>query len=462
MSKSNSVFISCLHGKEEDEWSSVFINVFNETASSFFKSQPTIFTSAKKPDKNSIGNARAWVMITAESEIETLQRKEELEQLSQIRKVQPHLPVFVIQQGTAIPEYIRPFVDGCAVYQFYDWDPDINQFRTYRLNGSDAEYTLFWSLLLDVLYDLAEVIEPEDKSSFAKDKSTVYIAPVTPELTVARNRIIRELTKRQITVLPDYRKDYNASDFDDLIKECDLAVHLVGYQYGELIADENISATEHYFRQTSAFCSKNKEFIVKKGQQVFNLVCLPLFPEKADEKQQQFIQSLRYDGATDSTEIVQLPVEDIKILIIERLNLKRRFRAKLEANSAYLMYESQSVENIEKISAMLQQAGYQPRSINYSDKKKSPIDQNRHYLSTSEIVIIIDDNAPDQWILAKIKDIVKAPGIGRLQPFKSKMVITQQEQKLSNIALHNGFTLLPFNDVSPEALKDQINKLSLP
>jgi hypothetical protein len=45
-------------------------------------------------------------------------------------------------------------------------------------------------------------------------------------------------------------------------------------------------------------------------------------------------------------------------------------------------------------------------------------------------------------------------GIGRSRPFRTKIVITNQEQRLSEIARHNGFKLMLFDDSMNETMKN--------
>jgi hypothetical protein len=461
MAKENSIFISCnLQEGHEDDWVSSFINTLKEASSSFFSATPLTITSSANSNLQVFDVAGAFFIVTDETNGETALQKKELEQINAIHLKKPDLPLFMVQRGKSLPSFAKTFANDSTIYQFCDTDPDTRMPRIYSLQGSQTEYSLFWSLMLDILYDLSSIFKQDDTNTITQRGQVVYVAPTTSDLVVARQRIVRELVQRQFVVLPDGDRSQaaivNQKDFDILMKRCDLAVHLVGYQYGDFIPGKEVSFTEYNCQQTSDFCIRNKDLLKNKDIRIYRLILLPLQPEKSDDRQQEFLQSLRYDSALDFTEIVQMPIEDVKVLILDRLQQKKKVMATLDINSVYLIYDPLSKDEYEKIAEKLKLSGFIVKAIDYQNKDILLTDQHWHNMATADIVIIIDVNAPDQWILSKIKDVVKTTGIGRLRPFKAKTVITNQEHRLTDIAKYNGFTLLSPSESLDNLLKSWI------
>ncbi len=350
-----------------------------------------------------------------------------------------------------------------TTYTFFDVDNVTGLPRTYNLHGSHDESNLYWSKVIDLAFDINLALSKKEKE---KKSFGIYLAATTPDQYENRDSIRSELSQRGFVIFPDHLFSGNSKDISVQVSEyldkCFMSVHIMGNNYGEMIEGGEFSLIELQYRLAA---KRWKETSEQKSRNEFQrLVWLQPGLIPADEHQRWFIGSFRVEEKNVFTEFMQTPIEELKANLREKLS---RFSAstlndssKVEENSVYLIYENKDASNINNLSQYLESKGQKVYAIDYLKYTDNMVSMHYEYLSKAGSVIICDYNNQKQWIISKLKDLVKAPGYGRIHPFKAKAVYTKQTNRYTNLFEGSDSLVLDANRDLTVALEPFIQKIN--
>ena len=328
------------------------------------------------------------------------------------------------------PDFLKKLRD----YNLYD-DTDIN-------NLPFAPHQPAWQRLIDLAYDIYDVLLPKDAEAAMSEstakKSTVFLAETTQDQENIRDNIKRELIQSGYEVLPknplpsspDLAKDI----INKSIEQSELAIHIVGNEYGELMKDSEVSLIE--FQLDTVL--KNE-----KVSDLDEIIWLPPDLKPESDFHNQYIDRLRKMVLSgQSSEVIQAPVEVLKTMVRKKLSGTSQ-HTKTESESVttkgkfiYLIHEFDYIQDVKKITSDFQEGDIQIIDSNRLGSVENPVKWHRENLVACDGVLIYypGDNAP--WINSKLVDIVKAPGYGRTKPFREKIILVGDKFKdsLNNIA----------------------------
>jgi hypothetical protein len=348
-----------------------------------------------------------------------------------------------------------------TTYTFFDVDNVTGLPRIYNLHGSHDESNLYWSKVIDLAFDINLVLSKKEKKSFG-----IYLAATTPDQFENRDSIRSELSQRGFIIYPDHLFGGNSKEISVQVSEyldkCFMSVHIMGNNYGEMIEGGEFSLIELQYRLAA---KRWKETSEQKSENEFQRVVWlqpGLIP--ADERQRWFIGSFRVEDKNIFTEFMQTPIEELKANLREKLfkfsDSTLIDSAKVEENSVYLIYENKDVSNINNLSQYLENKGQKVYAIDYLKYTDNIVSMHYEYLSKAGSVIICDYNNQKQWIISKLKDLVKAPGYGRIHPFKAKAVYTKQTNRYTNLFEGSDSLVLDANRDLTLALEPFIQKIN--
>jgi hypothetical protein len=107
-----------------------------------------------------------------------------------------------------------------------------NHFRELAPNRDDAEGWEFWEALARLAQDIGEALETLKGCARQRAMGKVFIARVSPELQLERERLRSDLQQRGYLVVPEQEYLWNADDHRDRItrdlESARLCIHLVG------------------------------------------------------------------------------------------------------------------------------------------------------------------------------------------------------------------------------------------
>ncbi|MBA7554354.1 hypothetical protein ES705_46969 [subsurface metagenome] len=264
------------------------------------------------------------------------------------------------------------------------------------------------------------------------------MAETTKDQENIRDNIKRELIqsgykvlpKNPLPALPDLAKDI----INKSIEQSELAIHIVGNEYGELMTGSDVSLIE--FQIDTVL--KNE-----KVSGLAEIIWLPPDLRPESDFHNQYIDRLRKTALSgQSSEVIQAPIEVLKTMVRKKLSGTSQ-HTKTDSESVttkgkfiYLIHEFDYIQDVKKITSDFQEGNIQIIDSDRLGSVENPVKWHRENLVACDGVLIYypGDNAP--WINSKLVDIVKAPGYGRTKPFKEKIILVSDKFKdsLNNIA----------------------------
>ncbi|UCG27353.1 MAG: hypothetical protein JSV24_10295 [Bacteroidales bacterium] len=331
------------------------------------------------------------------------------------------LPVPSEQQ----PEFLRTYSDYRLCHETADEEDE------FTLLGVETKSPV-WSVLVDLAYDISRTLEhftaKAGDSKPAETGASIYLAETTQDQTENRETIKRELIHFGYQVVP--RKHLLAGEgqieeiITGLLNNSSVAIHLVGSQYGEAVPGSELSIVDLQLK-LSAKTGESED----AGEEFERIIWFPPDLKPEDEKQRLFIENLIREEETEkTTEIVQTPLEALKSIIRKKvLQGKREMTEEQEILPdqpfVYLIHEERFNSEIEPLLSLFREKKTEVVWSGKTSSMSNVVTQHRHCLAncTGVLIYYSGDNLP--WMTSKIKDLLKAPGYGRIKPIKAKAVI---------------------------------------
>jgi hypothetical protein len=417
-----------------------------------------ITNSEDKPEE--AGKTSIFITICSSNSVNAANCKRELDAflesgMSNGIKSEPVSRVFKILKtpvpGEKLPIQLRDMIS----YDFFQVDPETAKaYEFTEFFNEDAEKN-YWMKLVDLSYDifrsLSEMRTSKSYVSPSYKKDSVYLAETTHDLLTERDVIKRELQRHGYRVLPDHNLPSEEKalgvSIRDYMKECKLSIHLIGASYGDyvegtessLLDIENKLAGEQY-RATQEYNKQSRD-----TKEFSRLIWLPVNLKVTSEKHKAFIEQLRKDSV--GAEVLQISLEDLKAVIRNKLairvgesaNSDQLFRAS-EVSSAkgsakiYMICDQSDVEASQPLTDYLKQKGFDVLISRFDGDLMTLRHIHQENLINCDASLIYCSNASHEWLNAKMHDLMKAPGLGRIKPMIAKAIFTESEETLGRVA----------------------------
>ncbi|HOT14908.1 MAG TPA: hypothetical protein PK252_09130 [Bacteroidales bacterium] len=378
----------------------------------------------------------------------------------QIEKVRRYtkidnLNLFFILPAPQNEKELKNITDKKITYYCFDEDPETGIERRYSAFEPPDISKLFWSKVLDIAYDF---LQKKGKSE-VQIKKAVYLAITGPELFEYRDAIRSELIHRGYTVFPEVNLTNDtekiAEEVSAYLSKSYISIHLIGSKYGHIIPGIESSLPELQCRLSAKHLRLQAERL--QHQTFQRLVWIQPKIKPIEEKQKRFLNALRVEEKNFNTEILQISLEDLKVVLREKLDyIDGKIKStEQNLNSVYIIYEPKDYVKVLEIVQYFEKQNVKTLLIDFVKMADTIVASHYNYLTACSSVIIYDSGNNPQWLSSKMKDLVKAPGFGRKNPFKVKAILTK------NI---NGFSgtdnlLLDANKIDP-ALSIFVQKLN--
>ncbi len=336
---------------------------------------------------------------------------------------------------------------------------------------SPKNENIFWLKM----YDLAYMILNQQKLLAQKNgkvdkRNTIYLAKVTPDLRNLRNDIMRDLRRHGFTVIPHTNLVNTDIDLEREIKgqlqNAYMSLHLIGEGYGEIVeGNKSIIDLQNTIADEYGAMINNQT----SNDKFFRTIWLTPTAEEASEEIEIFISNINRDiEAKDESEFLQLPFEELKVIIRDKLKYKDSnsreqhvINGKENSNNIYLVYDRKDAEASKGLRKALELKGYNV-SIPFFDGDLFELEpQHISKLKTCDGCLVLVDKANNAWLNTKLQDIDKIKGMGRNKTIKAKGVFFFNELPI-NTHINNG-TIVMKNDKSSmkEVLEPFIQKLEI-
>jgi hypothetical protein len=335
-------------------------------------------------------------------------------------------------------------ISNLLEYALYDIDTNTNEPVEFSDFFNVDAQRKFWLKMVDLAYDISEVLKAKEglnvnhaQTTTYNDKN-IYLAEVGYDLQLIRDNIKRELQRHGFRVLPDHTHPINATELELSIKKdlsrSRMSIHLIGDSYGELApnSDKSILDIQNSLAAEHAI-------INGRGKQKFSrLIWISPDAKLLNDKQRLFVENLRREVEDSSTtEILQSPIEDFKIVVLDelfQLNINNLTREITRANNAlaentnnkeriYFIFDKIDSEQIQPIIEYFKFKNYEVLLPKFDGQLLELRELHIHNLRICDHAIVYADRVNKLWIQMKILDLMKAPGLGRTKNELNKAVL---------------------------------------
>ena len=317
-------------------------------------------------------------------------------------------------------------------YNFYEINRYNKKAFTYELNGKDGPQVKFWSKLVDLAYDIAEILKQLSGNQQAQEPvleiPAVYLAETSFDQSENRDMLKRELQHLGFRVLPMSSVPEDAelakASIDQILPDVVMSVHLLGAWYGDFIKNSKYSFIDFQIKTV-------KEYLTAKEtrHKPYQVIWIPNDIKPTDQRQALYLKRLKRDEAQHMTEIIETPFEVFKTILNKRLNELTCPEVKpvAEKNRLYVIYEKSSADTMLAYTDRLKAKGFDILESNENGGDYIPLSRHIYNLLTADAVLIYKGNSTMEWLNSKIRDLVKAPGYGKSKPFRAVEIISLQK-----------------------------------
>lgn len=398
-----------------------------------------------------------YIIIFSEKHIHSIQANNELQIILNHCKKKgfADYPVFKVFKNPVSHDHIPDKITDKFDYPLYKIDPETNEVIEFnKLEGSEEENP-FWFKITDLSYDIISLLKGENHQN--KHPLTVYLAEASEDQQYNRDLIKRDLLLKGHKVVPIKKIPLNnINKVEEIIlsylDSCDFSIHIFGDEKGDVIENTDFSIVD--FQNTIA--SKYNETYKNhhKEKIFFRLIWISPDLKLYDDKQLLKIEKLKRNvKELENTEIIETPLETFRSIIKNRAEnkhkeietLKIRKNTNRKTNKIYFIFENKENDKINQIIQFLKEKGFEVLIPGFKKEQKELISKHKESLVESNgILILYDQNK--EWLNAKLKDIKKSPGYGKINTYNAKAILCSQDIEPNNEQLNsNNFIKIYFN-----------------
>ncbi len=306
----------------------------------------------------------------------------------------------------------------------------------------------YWLKLVDLAYEINKVYGSKPSTN----KKNVFLAAVNPRDRGVRDEIRRDLQRRGYSVLPkgnipdDEKKASEAINAD--LKNVDLCIHVLGKEYGKEINASKKSMVDLQNSVAAEFCKKSKGKLRRIVWQSPDDIV-------KDQKQREYLDDLvKSPELLEGAEFLRIPIEHLKTLMVDIL-LGKGYTSNLAAltvdgpgddspeESTYVVFDPLDKKWAEEIIGEIKKGGSKVSHSKILGTVSESMAYHKKCLALSDSVVLLADKASPQWVVAKMKDILKSPGFGRIKDFSSRSFVASKNHKeLADNAKKEGYEVI--------------------
>lgn len=315
-------------------------------------------------------------------------------------------------------------LDRLLSYNFYTINAYNRRVRSLDFNSEDKS-GIIYSKILDLAYDILRSMKNLSmKANDDEEVRFVYLGLTSYDQEHSRDEIRRELQNMGMIVLPNLDFPDTSEEFKDAVltnlQKTDFSIQLMGTQYGSILKGSKYSMQDFQNQIIKEYqaSSENRSFQ--------RLIWIPQGAMVSDQRQALYLKRLRRDEAEINTEIVESPLETFKTILSDKLEITNHIEQPEYENISriYLLAEENASEEIENLYSTLALSGLRVFTMDYQEQTGI---YTRHLqaLRLSDGLIIYQRNSSEYWLRSKLHDIIKAPGIGKKEPFKKIVIVSK-------------------------------------
>ncbi len=321
-----------------------------------------------------------------------------------------------------MPDAIR----GQLGFDFFEHRPGGGHQAFDELFGDEWKHK-FWQKLEDLAQELAELLQlmrEQAPSETTADGLTIYLGQATYDLSDARDSLRRELEQHGHIVVP--RQQLSSVDpqlrtqIRDELVQANLAVHLIGEHYGMVPEAAEKSIQEIELELTAD---------ASRANHLPRIIWLAPDANEADTRQAPFRRSLQTEPERQvGADLLETPLEELKTVLRDRMvRIQQPAESAPEATTGhdltriYLVYDEPDEESVLPIEDHLYSVNQDIDILRplFGDKPEEVWAEHEENLRICQAALIYYGQSDEAWLRTKMRDLRKAPGLGRTAPINA-------------------------------------------
>jgi hypothetical protein len=337
-------------------------------------------------------------------------------------------------------------VKFCMGYDMYlEGEP---QGTTQLVSPEDKDY---WPVLLDLVMDIKHI---RSTVTSAMKQVSIYLATCTADQKKQWYQLRRELMGYGYKIYPDIDLHNPPDELKSYVQRCVdksyLSIHILGNKYGKTYADTGKNLTELQFQFVTEYINTiHNDPDLDSHSNLQRLIWIPPETTDRDEKQEELIQQLKRDiEKLHRTEIIQAPIELLKTLVLNKIQesesrKSESLKVKKDGKKViYLIHDKSGESSIEDLEKVIQAGGLETTKIPYGSDQESLLGLHKTCLKECDGALIRYSGISRAWLMSKVKDLQKAPGLGRSTPMLLQGVVIQGKDTAENVAFPSNMLVI--------------------
>ena len=373
---------------------------------------------------------------------------------------------------TPVSQELHPdCIKNILGYEFYGIDSATNRVKELSPLFSHTEKG-YWEKLDDLANDIAVFLEELRAASApgevkpgaaaqqnSKNVKNIFLSESSYDTKDLRDSLKRELQDHGYNILPYGQLSLVApvlkDNVNEYMKEAQLAIHLVGNNYGIVPEGTEKSIVE----------IQNEIGVTHSvADNLSRLIWIPEQMDPVDERQKKFLQKLTA-GSKDviaGADVVKGSIEDFKSVIHDKLvsmedeKVVTVAEAQQESSNkmVYLICDAQDMDSIAPLEDFLFSNGIEVVLPIFEGDETLIREDHIENLKNCAAVILYYGNGNEIWLRTKMRDFMKINGYGRTKPISFKGVYlapplnpSKQRFRTLEAEVINGIEQLPANEL---------------
>lgn len=347
-----------------------------------------------------------------------------------------------------------------------DQATSLKKLRTYHLSRFDnrlgTEISLsiplnegyrvfFWLVISDLALDIY------DQYNNTIYQKKIFLGDTSDDLRMERLLLKRDLKAHGFDILPkvDYPNNtdlLSQHQWEDL-NNVEIAIHLAGGREGDLIDHDAYSYQEWQEKVSETFVKQNTEQLKK-------FVWVPPSIRFSSDKRKFYIEKLLKNiDEHEATYTFRTDLEKFKTILHGELSTYDSDDNvsdidEFAAKKVYVMCDIVDLDPSATLENRLSTLGFGILKLGKGQGAKLMRRQHQRHLQVCNSTVIFVDKAPDEWVMAKLQDNLRASGLGRKEPLNTKAIVVSDYGTASRLSkmldenvLYKSVGVFVFDDV---------------
>ena len=431
-------------------WIASFIEYAEVLLTRLLKRTPNIIISDNLDSKSSadvLNQTAVFLSIVSYETIISNNYLKELELIAEVLKGQTNYfqnERLVRIERSCIPHEDYPdILKSGKSFNFCSVAPDENIVFNLKELDVATPGAVYWMKLVELIYYIKDKIVKLQQTNGAEivkeNKLTLFLAETTQDQLFRRDLLKLELQHAGFNVVPEGNLPSNATQLktklNEYLQEAVMSIHIIGNEYGSYIQDSIFSMIDFQNRHVADYQKECKQKHVPEKSIPARIIWIPPGLRIVDERQSMYVEQLqRNSELAEGAEIITQGSEKMKNIVFQKLE---SFQDLLDNNSndqllseksIYLISNNRNLQEISEIRQFFGGRGF--KILELIDKNIKKVDEyalHKRNLLHCDGVFILYCKPDLQWFESLLRDLIKVSYLRSDNPFKFKILQTDQE-----------------------------------